>query len=59
MLDRTYAYLFSEDRGKHWRMVALVGEDAKAKIVDGQRAMGNDNKGKYRYRFIEQTGEES
>jgi len=48
----TFSYLFSEDGGKHYRQVAYVGEEQMREIIAKQREQGNDNTGRYRYRFI-------
>lgn len=60
MQERTYAYLISEDSGKHWRQVGIVGEEAAAKIIADQLAKGNDRQtGPFRYKFVDMDGEGS
>lgn len=56
MQERTFAYLISEDGGKHWRQVGWVGEAEKDKIIERQVAAGNkagvaDDIGRIRYKF--------
>lgn len=63
MQERTFAYLISEDGGKHWRQVGWVGEAEMDKIIERQVAAGNkagvaDDIGRIRYKFVT-DGEES